>query len=490
MDDELEDKVFYQTYISHMRLLSKFAMGISPLNSTMAYIWKLLRLYCIRPEVLLFAVLCIIFVSYLHVLELWSQNVMRRVSHHFGVPLYSPRNTGRTPARSPAERNSWEEIHDYGAVYAVQGRRPRMEDRYVMSTNIKGTDVTIFGILDGHGGEFAAVFAKEQLMQKLNKKIEEAVNIAAGKVSPLPMRRNFIENKIDQEPTNDADDKKMDDTVQPPRTPGSQRRNKMKKAFSQDDDCNPTKSNCKEEHGLILGKLTSIRLAKESFLKTNNKMVKPTEHDAGYYVDRDKKINFGKMVTDLVLLTDYELVEKAKKEENVAGSTLLLAVLYKTQLIVANVGDSRGVMCDGKGNVIPMSFDHKPQQTRELKRIQEAGGFVQFKGVWRVAGILATSRALGDYPLKEKNFVIAEPDILTFELNDHKPKFIILASDGLWDTFSNEEAVAYIKDKLNEPHFGAKSITIESYNRGSVDNITVMVIVFKDGRYQIGTSNN
>lgn len=129
MDDELEDKVFYQTYISHMRLLSKFAMGISPLNSTMAYIWKLLRLYCMRPEVILFALLCVIFISYLNVLELWSQNVMRRVGHHFGVPIYSPRNSGRISARSPAERNSWDEIHDFGAVYAVQGRRPRMEDR-------------------------------------------------------------------------------------------------------------------------------------------------------------------------------------------------------------------------------------------------------------------------------------------------------------------------------------------------------------------------
>lgn len=132
MDDELEDKVFYQTYISHMRLLSKFAMGLSPLNSAMAYIWKLLRLYCMRPEVLLFAVLCIIFVSYLNVLELWTNNVMRRVSHHFGVP-FSPRNTNRLLARSPAERNSWEETFEYGAVYAVQGRRPRMEDRYVVT---------------------------------------------------------------------------------------------------------------------------------------------------------------------------------------------------------------------------------------------------------------------------------------------------------------------------------------------------------------------
>ena len=90
---------------------------------------------------------------------------------------------------------------------------------------------------------------------------------------------------------------------------------------------------------------------------------------------------------------------------------------------------------------------------------------VTFNGVWRVAGILATSRALGDYPLKDKKLVIADPDILTFDLSDHNPMFIILASDGLWDTFTNEEAVAFIKERINEPHFGAKSITLQSYYR-------------------------
>lgn len=44
------------------------------------------------------------------------------------------------------------------------------------------------------------------------------------------------------------------------------------------------------------------------------------------------------------------------------GTTALIALIEKNQLIVANVGDSRGVMCDSKGSVIPLSFDHKPQQ--------------------------------------------------------------------------------------------------------------------------------
>jgi protein phosphatase 1L len=46
----------------------------------------------------------------------------------------------------------------------------------------------------------------------------------------------------------------------------------------------------------------------------------------------------------------------------ITGTTALIALLEGSQVIVANVGDSRGVMCDSKGNAIPLSFDHKPQQ--------------------------------------------------------------------------------------------------------------------------------
>lgn len=102
--------------------------------------------------------------------------------------------------------------------------------------------------------------------------------------------------------------------------------------------------------------------------------------------------------------------------------------------------------------------------------------------MWRVAGILATSRAMGDYPLKDKRFVIADPDILTFNLDDHKPMFLILASDGLWDTFTNEEAVRFIKERLDEPDYGAKSLTLQAYYRGSVDNITVLVLNFLNSK--------
>ena len=92
--------------------------------------------------------------------------------------------------------------------------------------------------------------------------------------------------------------------------------------------------------------------------------------------------------------------------------------------------------------------------------------------------------------MKEKNLVIAEPDILTFDLNDVEPKFMILATDGLWDAFSNEEAVSFIKERLDEPHFGAKSIVLQAYYRGSLDNITVMVVNFETRTVSKGRVGN
>lgn len=69
-----------------------------------------------------------------------------------------------------------------------------------------------------------------------------------------------------------------------------------------------------------------------------------------------------------------------------------------------------------------------------------------------------------------------------------RPRFLILASDGLWDTFSNEEACSFVQDHLKEADFGAKSLAMESYKRGSVDNITVLIIAFKNDVYRIASS--
>ncbi|XP_059616252.1 protein phosphatase 1L [Phlebotomus argentipes] len=486
MDDELEDKVLYQTYASYMKFLSKFALGVPTFNSSASYMWKLLRLYLTKPEVIICGLLLVLLVVYLQAVEVWSRDFVGRIQKTLG---YTTKASKLQLLSTYSEKLSWEVKKDASACFAIQGRRPRMEDRFIVEENVNSdTGIALFAIFDGHAGDYAADYAKDVLMKSVSRKIIDAHNIILGKPVETPEKKVAKAEEDESNKENIAVDKNAV-------TPLAQRRSSFRKSYSSfTEDC-LQKGNCQQaapEPDIYNLNALCRPLNKEAFLGQNvaaQKTERPQVMETKCYIESGK-INYGKLLTDEVLAADHDLVEAAKKIKNFAGTTALIAVLDGTKLVVANVGDSRGVMCDSKGNAIPLSFDHKPQQVREKKRIQEAGGFVAFNGVWRVAGILATSRAMGDYPLKDKKLVIADPDILTFNLADHKPMFIILASDGLWDTFSNEEAVSFIKDRLDEPHFGAKALTMQSYYRGSVDNISVLVVVFKNGTFRVGSSGS
>ena len=89
--------------------------------------------------------------------------------------------------------------------------------------------------------------------------------------------------------------------------------------------------------------------------------------------------------------------------------TVVTCVLFLKQ---ANVGDSRAI-ASVNGNVDVLSLDHKPVNDTEIKRIQAAGGWVEFN---RVNGNLALSRALGDFVFKRNEKKTAEEQIVTGEL--------------------------------------------------------------------------
>lgn len=429
----------------------------------------MLRHYLLRPEFIICGTMLFLIFFYVQVLDLWSRNLLGRLQYTINKPRTKIDKLSMF-ALGDVEKQSWEMKVGPIAAYAIQGRRPKMEDRFVINDNINNTGVALFAVFDGHGGEFAANYAKEKLIHNLSHKVVQIKNLIAGK-------------PVENEGTCDIDEEKKIDPekpVTPTSVGGVERRKSFRRTSSTTDEC--IKSIKEVTDNEILSKLdTMTPITRDSRpLKLTPSMKRAPITS---YFDKFGTVNYGKLITDEVLAADERLVEVAKKSMDVAGTTALIALLEGSKLIVANVGDSRGVMCDSKGNAIPLSFDHKPQQMREKKRIKEAGGFVTFNGVWRVAGILATSRALGDYPLKDKKLVIADPDILTFELKDHKPQFLILASDGLWDIFSNEDAVNFIKERLNEPDYGAKSITLQSYYRGSMDNITVIIINFKNNTF-------
>ncbi|CAA6670343.1 unnamed protein product [Spirodela intermedia] len=178
-------------------------------------------------------------------------------------------------------------------------------------------------------------------------------------------------------------------------------------------------------------------------------------------------------IVDAYNHTDSEFLKSEVSQNRDAGSTASTAILVGDRLLVANVGDSRAVVCRG-GNAIAVSRDHKPDQSDERQRIEEAGGFVMWAGTWRVGGVLAVSRAFGDRLLKQ--YVVADPEIQE-EVVDSSLEFLILASDGLWDVVSNEEAVAMVKP-IEDPEAAARRLMEEAFQRGSADNITCVVVRF------------
>jgi protein phosphatase 2C family protein 2/3 len=79
-----------------------------------------------------------------------------------------------------------------------------------------------------------------------------------------------------------------------------------------------------------------------------------------------------------------------------AGCTATVALVTNSEIYCCNAGDSRTVLSKSKV-VQDLSKDHKPDDIDEYKRIHAAGGFVEDS---RVNGMLALSRALGDFEYK------------------------------------------------------------------------------------------
>lgn len=154
------------------------------------------------------------------------------------------------------------------------------------------------------------------------------------------------------------------------------------------------------------------------------------------------------------------------------GTTAVAALVRGLDIWVANAGDSRAVLVRTDGSVRPLSLDHKPNRRDERDRILSTGGSVIHHGVWRVQGMLAVSRALGDRALKP--WVPPTPEICRHTI-DEADAFLVLATDGLWDVMSNEEVGGVIY-AVAAPQTVAERLVREALSRGSSDNVTALVV--------------
>ena len=159
------------------------------------------------------------------------------------------------------------------------------------------------------------------------------------------------------------------------------------------------------------------------------------------------------------------------------GSTACVVLIGEHHIWCANAGDSRAVLASG-GRAIPLSRDHKPELAHERERIERQGGIIVHDGAcFRVQGILNVSRGIGDRLLQP--FVTSLPEVARAIRNPMEDRYVLVASDGLWDVFSSEEAVRQLDGLLREPgvrvDVAIKQLVKDARRRGSTDNITVII---------------
>ncbi|CCC71762.1 hypothetical protein NCAS_0I00940 [Naumovozyma castellii] len=175
------------------------------------------------------------------------------------------------------------------------------------------------------------------------------------------------------------------------------------------------------------------------------------------------------VIKDAFLLQDNELYKYFFNSS--CGSTAIVTIIINGEyMYVANCGDSRCILSSKGNGVKTMSFDHKPQHIGELIRINDNGGTVS---LGRVGGVLALSRAFGDFQFKrgvtysyaknkpkfhnvthngntpaQESQVTAEPDVVMHKIDYKKDEFLILACDGIWDVYSNKQLCKFVKFHL------------------------------------------
>lgn len=186
---------------------------------------------------------------------------------------------------------------------------------------------------------------------------------------------------------------------------------------------------------------------------------------------------------------DQEMCGKLPQGSD-SGTTATLAVVHEDggpdqlRVWVANSGDSRAVLWHCDTDTIEETRDHTPSDPNERARIESAGGYVFDE--WeppRVDGELACSRALGDYRFKRNRDippgnqkVSPVPDV--YEWRARRGDWLIVACDGVWDTFRTEQVVDRLckTNKDAEPGSKLAMFLMFCIEKHADDNLTLAVV--------------
>ena len=230
------------------------------------------------------------------------------------------------------------------------------------------------------------------------------------------------------------------------------------------------------------------------FFKNNKKMNASNQNEDSIY-QRLKKSDYH-ILRRLFRHAERDLHKKTKIDANFSGTTCVMVAQIGDRFICANIGDSRAIMIKTGNEIVPLSIDQKPDDPEESKRIVQNGGEIsQYEEngeksgpyrIWKKGEVypgIAMSRSVGDF-IATSLGVVPEAKFIEEKI-DQDCKFIVVASDGIWEFLDNkrvgEIVIPYYKN--DDPDGACKALIKEAtewWNKEDivVDDITVVVVFF------------
>jgi serine/threonine protein phosphatase PrpC len=345
-------------------------------------------------------------------------------------------------------------VTENGAEYGVssmQGWRVHMEDAHITETRIFAMEVvdnkyrvidlpghSLFAVFDGHGGTFAAAYSGRNMCRVLSRQ-QKFVEYAKFELE-RPAKEELLTSSTERS-----------EYIQ---SGLALLRDALSNAFVEID---------KEIYCALKGQKVPdadkpYQQFRSELLGGDNNYTKSVQSLQQQGAGGDSGLN-------------------VLEEEGDSGTTACVVLLTPEWVVCANAGDSRAVISRLGNKAVPLSYDHKPDDEAEERRIRAAGGYV---AGGRVEGDLAVSRGLGDFRFKNMAVVMSTPfsglhnsnnnsseqqrptmtpgdqkvspvpEIIVQTRNASQDEFIIVACDGIWDVQTNYEAVKTVGEMFQE----------------------------------------
>ncbi len=186
------------------------------------------------------------------------------------------------------------------------------------------------------------------------------------------------------------------------------------------------------------------------------------------------KNGFSALGVRSVLANLHRAIVRAKLR---AGTTAVLAVAQRDELLVGWVGDSRAVLFRIGGAFLRLSEDHRPSNESEARRVAAAGGRVSAASSgsreMRINGELGVSRALGDTDYEK--WGLSHDADTTLVRRTAADEWLVLGCDGLWDSVA-EGLAAQALEGCATAQEAADRLVALAFARAAEDNVSVAVM--------------